>query len=49
MAQTGDEVLRPGLNRLSADLQSGRWHNRHADLLEREDFDAGYRLLISQP
>ena len=47
LAQTGDTALRPGLDRLAADLESGRWHERHRDLLEREDFDAGYRLLIA--
>ena len=48
LAQPGDEMLRPGLDRLAADLESGRWHNRHGDLLRREDFDAGYRLLITE-
>jgi SAM-dependent methyltransferase len=47
LAQTGDAALRPGLDRLAADLDSGRWHERHRDLLDREDFDAGYRLLIA--
>ncbi|QKV90780.1 methyltransferase domain-containing protein [Streptomyces sp. NA02950] len=46
-AQTGDEVLRPGLARLSDDLSSGRWHRRHADLLDREALDVGYRLLVA--
>jgi SAM-dependent methyltransferase len=47
LVQTGDEVLRPGLGRLAADLESGSWHDRHRDLLGREDFDAGYRLLVA--
>jgi SAM-dependent methyltransferase len=47
LAQTGDTSLQPGLDRLATDLESGRWHERHRDLLEREDFDAGYRLLIA--
>ncbi|MET8638747.1 methyltransferase domain-containing protein [Streptomyces sp. NPDC004074] len=46
-AQTGDEVLQPGLARLSDDLTSGRWHQHHADLLDREALDAGYRLLVA--
>ncbi|HEY2793245.1 MAG TPA: hypothetical protein VGJ28_12850, partial [Micromonosporaceae bacterium] len=46
-AQTGDRVLGPGLARLSDDLASGRWHSAHADLLDRDRIDAGYRLLIS--
>ncbi|WP_238007466.1 methyltransferase domain-containing protein [Dactylosporangium sp. AC04546] len=47
LAQFGEEAVRPGLDRLAADLESGRWHERHADLLERADFDAGYRLLVA--
>ncbi len=47
LAQTGDAVLRPGLERLAADLDSGRWHDRHRDLLDLETYDAGYRLLIA--
>nr|WP_276327115.1 methyltransferase domain-containing protein [Streptomyces viridochromogenes] len=46
-AQTGDEVLQPGLARLSDDLASGRWHQHHADLLDREALDAGYRILVA--
>ncbi|MDX2648160.1 methyltransferase domain-containing protein [Streptomyces sp. PA03-1a] len=47
LAQTGEEVLRPGLARLSGDLSSGLWHERHADLLNRETLDVGYRLLVA--
>jgi hypothetical protein len=48
LAQTGDDVLRPGLDRLAKDLESGLWHQRHSDLLRCEDFDAGYRLIIAE-
>jgi SAM-dependent methyltransferase len=47
LAQPGDEVLGPGLRRLAADLESGRWQDRYGDLLRREEFDGGYRLLIA--
>lgn len=47
LAQTGEEVLRPGLTRLSSDLSSGLWHEHHADLLDRETLDVGYRLLVA--
>ncbi|MFF4248953.1 class I SAM-dependent methyltransferase [Streptomyces sp. NPDC001822] len=47
LAQTGEEVLRLGLTRLSSDLSSGLWHERHADLLDRETLDVGYRLLVA--
>lgn len=48
LAQTGEEVIRPGLARLADDLSSGKWRERHADLLDRETLDAGYRLLIAE-
>lgn len=35
----------PGLARLAADLETGRWHARHGDLLERAELDLGYRVL----
>jgi hypothetical protein len=35
-----------GLARLAADLESGEWRRRHADLLELDEIDRGYRLLV---
>jgi hypothetical protein len=32
---------------LRADLASGAWRRRHADLLERDEMDYGYRLVVS--
>lgn len=32
---------------LGDDLASGRWHERHADLLELDTYDHGYRLVIA--
>ena len=32
---------------LRADLESGAWAEQHADLLEREELDLGYRLLVA--
>lgn len=48
LAQLGEQVLAPGLRRLAADLDSGRWHQRHGDLMQREELDAGYRLVIAE-
>ncbi|MEV4626370.1 methyltransferase domain-containing protein [Micromonospora sp. NPDC049523] len=48
LAQTGEETIRPGLERLAADLTSRRWHERHADLLDLPEYDAGYRLLVAE-
>lgn len=47
LAQAGDIALAEGLSRLSADLRSQRWVQRHADLLEQDHLDVGYRLLVS--
>jgi hypothetical protein len=48
LAEIGDEALQPGLDRLATELESGRWHNHHRELLRRKDFDAGYRLLVAE-
>jgi SAM-dependent methyltransferase len=47
LACAGEPTLAGGLRRLAADLRSGKWHERHAELLGREQLDTGYRLLIS--
>ena len=47
MAKRTPEELAPGLERLRADLDSGAWAERHADLLERDELDLGYRLLTT--
>ncbi|HJS45234.1 MAG TPA: class I SAM-dependent methyltransferase, partial [Rhizomicrobium sp.] len=36
-----------GLERLKRDLDSGAWERRYADLLARDAYDAGYRLVIA--
>jgi SAM-dependent methyltransferase len=39
--------LAGGIARLRADLESGEWARRHADLLDLEELDVGYRLLVA--
>ncbi len=39
--------LAPGLARLADDLDSGRWELQHADLLDADELDLGYRLVIA--
>jgi SAM-dependent methyltransferase len=46
LARRSDEELAEGLARLRADLGSGAWARRHAALLERDELDLGYRLLV---
>jgi SAM-dependent methyltransferase len=43
----GAEEVEEGLARLSADLESGEWHRRNAALLELEELDLGYRLVVA--
>jgi SAM-dependent methyltransferase len=35
------------LQRLKLDLESGAWERRYAHLLDRETYDAGYRLVVA--
>jgi SAM-dependent methyltransferase len=48
LAKRSEDELAEGLARLRADLESGAWARRHADLLEREELDLGYRLLVGR-
>jgi SAM-dependent methyltransferase len=45
-ARIGD--VTPGVNRLRADLKSGRWAKRNAALLGLEELDLGYRIVVSR-
>ena len=38
-----------GIARLADDLESGAWRAAHADLLDRTEIDAGYRLVVANP
>ena len=40
--------LRPGLDRLRRDLDTGAWHTRHRDLLNLNAIDAGLRLVVRE-
>jgi SAM-dependent methyltransferase len=42
-----DEVAR-GLERLAADLDSGAWERRNAELVELDELDLGYRLVVAE-
>jgi SAM-dependent methyltransferase len=39
------DALDPSFHRLAADLESGAWHRRHADLLDLAELDLGYRIV----
>ena len=42
------EDLNNGLRRLAGDLRSGAWEERHRDLLDLDECDLGYRLIITE-
>ncbi|MEV4318000.1 class I SAM-dependent methyltransferase [Actinocrispum sp. NPDC049592] len=47
LAQAPPEAVSRGLARLSADISSGRWRERHRDLLALDEWDAGFRLITA--
>jgi SAM-dependent methyltransferase len=47
LAQAPSEAVSRGLARLRDDLASGRWRERHQDLLDLAEWDAGFRLVVS--
>jgi SAM-dependent methyltransferase len=47
LALADPAALARGMAHLHADLASGAWHARHADLDGLESIDLGYRLLVS--
>jgi Methyltransferase domain len=42
------QVVGSAMTRLAADLSSGRWRERHGDLLARRELDLGYRLVVAR-
>lgn len=48
-ARPTPEVVDIAMRRLRADLESGAWASRCADLLERDELDCGYRLVVRSP
>jgi SAM-dependent methyltransferase len=41
------QIVTRAMHALRADLASGAWRQRHADLLALDEFDAGYRLVVA--
>jgi SAM-dependent methyltransferase len=40
------DAVSASIDRLREDLRCGAWHDRYGDLLERETFDGGLRLIV---
>ncbi|WP_084144814.1 class I SAM-dependent methyltransferase [Amycolatopsis jejuensis] len=47
LAQTDPAAVGRGIRHLRRDLDSGRWHERHRDVLGLDQWDAGFRLIVS--
>jgi SAM-dependent methyltransferase len=47
LATCDPRTLRTAMERLRRDLADGTWHARHRGLLERTEYDAGYRLVVA--
>jgi hypothetical protein len=41
-------VVDDAMRRLAHDVHTGTWHDRHAELLAMDEFDAGYRLVTTR-
>jgi hypothetical protein len=39
--------VEPAIELLRSDLESGRWQERHQELLAKESIDYGFRILIA--
>jgi SAM-dependent methyltransferase len=48
LALADPDTVTAGVARLEADLASGAWQQRHGALLDRTEYDLGYRLLVSE-
>jgi SAM-dependent methyltransferase len=45
-AKLDPAAVQEGVDRLRRDLESGEWERRNADLLDLDEVDAGYRLVV---
>jgi SAM-dependent methyltransferase len=43
-----DDEVEAAVGRLRADLESGAWERRYADVLERDELDLGFRVIVAE-
>lgn len=48
LAQTNQDAVERGMRHLREDLDGGRWHAHHRDLVDINEWDAGFRLVVSR-
>ncbi|HEV3226903.1 MAG TPA: class I SAM-dependent methyltransferase [Acidimicrobiales bacterium] len=47
LALLSPHEIEPGMTRLEADLESGAWRERYGHLLELDELDCGYRIVVA--
>jgi len=47
LALLPDRDIEPGMRRLAADLESGAWRDRYGHLLQLDEIDVGYRIVVA--
>ena len=47
LAQADQSVVARAIGRLQDDLRTGRWHERHGELLQLDQLDFGLRLIVA--
>ena len=47
-SQLPEDDVAAGIARLRADLESGEWRRRNADLLDRDELDLGFRIVVAE-
>jgi SAM-dependent methyltransferase len=47
-AMLPEEEVATAVERLRADLESGAWERRNADILDRDELDLGFRLVVAE-
>jgi IS5 family transposase len=47
-ARLDDDEKASALARLRADLRTGAWEKRNLDLLQLDELDLGYRLVVAE-
>lgn len=47
VVQSDQDEVRAGIERLRADLASGAWYDRYGHLLDEDELDVGFRLVVA--
>jgi SAM-dependent methyltransferase len=48
-SQVSSDAVARAIDALSADLETGRWHERHRELLTKDELHLGYYVIVAEP